>query len=161
MVFEPDLEQCALNQMDILNLWKNDPGMNDALRSVRNTFILPKSLEIYKNFSMKYDVLYIHLNEIYTKFYDFLNKYYFDNEDLYILYNGNVSSLDKFGFSDESYPIFLIKYKDIYYWLELIEKKDFFSLIISDSNYHTVVDISNIDDYEHPEEYTVSIRTNK
>ena len=149
MVFEPDLEQCALNQMDILNLWK------------KNTFILPKSLAIYKNFSMKYDVLYIHLNEIYTKFYDFLNKYYFDNEDLYILYNGNVSSLDKFGFRDESYPIFLIKYKDIYYWLELIEKKDFFSLIISDSNYHTVVDISNIDDYEHPEEYTVSIRTNK
>ena len=44
MVFEPDLEQCALNQMDILNLWKNDPGMNDALRSVKNTFILPKSL---------------------------------------------------------------------------------------------------------------------
>ena len=84
MVFEPDLKQYALNQMDILNLWKNDPGMNDALKSVKNTFILPKSLEIYKNFSMKYDVLYIHLNEIYTKFYDFLNKYYFDNEDLYL-----------------------------------------------------------------------------
>ena len=95
-----------------------------------------------------------------------LEKYFKADEVLYVLYCGNTSGLNPFGFAEQSYPIFSVTYHDlIAYWLNLVDRKDFFSLIVSDTEFNTVIDISDIDNHgENPirqDDYTVSFKTNK
>ncbi len=166
MLFEPNLKKCKLEQIDILNSWKRDNKMKDALDSIIDVFFIPESIKIYNNFSQKNNITYIKKEGFYNEFITLLEKYFDPDEILYILYSGNTSNLNKFGFSEQSYPIFSITYNNlISYWLNLIDKADFFTLIVSDINFNTVIDISHIDNHGedpiHKDDYTVFFKTNK
>ena len=43
MLFKPNLKQCKLEQINILNFWKNDNKMRDALDNIIDVFLI-KSL---------------------------------------------------------------------------------------------------------------------
>ncbi|QEY26014.1 hypothetical protein [Neisseria zalophi] len=165
MLFKPDLEQCKLNQHRILKLWEIDDEMKKALDSTIDVFLIPESIEIYNHFSSKKDESYLSKDKFYDEFIELMRKYYRKDEVFYILYCGNTSALNKFGFSEQSYPIFSVTYKNLIdYWSSLIKKKDFFTLIISDISFNTVIDISDIDNHaenpDHTNDYTVFLKTN-
>lgn len=166
MLFEPNLEQCKLNQYSILNSWKNNKDMKSALDNVISIFLIPESIQIYNNFSHKNNIEYIPKENFYEESIKLINKHYSKNENFYILYSGATSNLNKFGFSEQSYPIFLVTYEELVaHWIPLINKIDFFTLIISDTNFNTVIDISDIDNHaenpNHKDDYTVCFKTKK
>lgn len=166
MLFEPNLKQCKLEQNYILQLWKNDEQMKTALNNVIDVFLIPKSIVIYNEFSFRENVTYISKYNFYDEFIKFMGSFYKKDDIFYILYSGNTSRLNKFGFREQSYPIFSITYKNLVdHWLHLVNIKDFFSLIISDIHFNTVIDISDIDNHaensNNKNDYTISFKTKK
>lgn len=163
MLFKPDLSKCKENQIKILDLWQKDIFMSKLLKHAKRVLTIPDSVEIYNRFSGRNNSEYIHKNNINNEFLALLDKYYSLNEYLYVLYSGRTCKLNRIGFLDQAYPIFYLNYVFLKrYFSELIYNEDFFSLIVSDVNFNTVIDLSNIDNHieepEHVDKYTISYK---
>lgn len=159
MKFEPNLKLCEIEQKQLLSFWKKNQFMSKLMQTTERIICAPDSFNIYDNFGKVEYFKTLDANEkLKADITELLNEYFKEEKEVYLLFAGCSSQIDEFGLSDRSYPIFVIKYKNIKYWIDLAIDKTSHMLIISSLDFKTVVDISNLAEEDHSDTRTVYLK---